>query len=479
MADVILRTVSAVITATTGNTQTITIPAAFGGGLPKAALVTCSFTAPDSTRLGNLQSYGITDGITQTCTSTGSVNAGTASDVYTDWRSDLISGYTNDTTTTLFGAAEFTQFVPDGIQITVTADFPVGAEAHFTLIGGADVTARRETVSLTTNEEVVNLGYEPDLMFINTGVDITPAHSGICNQSFGVVQNIAGVAKNYSQSSFGRAGRITMENRGWLSDVYAMTRWSGTSFQTQLSLHTFTSTGFSVTTVGTVRSFSTLTLEFASQPDIELWHETIPISGDWTVTQPGFEPTWGLVAGMNIQSTFNDDSTTNRYGISLSMFDASVLGCISVSDRDAAGTSQTDSSSTSYMQEMKEDSLEGIYRTSTGHALTADGWTISGLSQPESTSLGYAICLAIGPGAAVTFDGPNIVPQTGTENALYTFDENAEGTVASRFTGATTYALAPGSDALPTGLTVNPTTGNIEGTPTEVATRNITIRGSE
>jgi hypothetical protein len=81
--------------------------------------------------------------------------------------------------------------------------------------------------------------------------------------------------------------------------------------------------------------------------------------------------------------------------------------------------------------------------------------------------------------SAVRFLGPDIVTQTGTENTLFSFDENGEGTVASRFTGASSYALSPDSDALPTGLTVNATTGNIEGTPTEVATRNIIIRGTQ
>jgi hypothetical protein len=80
----------------------------------------------------------------------------------------------------------------------------------------------------------------------------------------------------------------------------------------------------------------------------------------------------------------------------------------------------------------------------------------------------------------VTFDGPDIVAQTGTENQVFTFDENGEGTVASRFTGATGYAVSPDSSPLPAGLTVNATTGNIEGTPTESGTfSNIIIRGSE
>ena len=84
------------------------------------------------------------------------------------------------------------------------------------------------------------------------------------------------------------------------------------------------------------------------------------------------------------------------------------------------------------------------------------------------------------PPAEPTFNGPDIVDQTGDENVLFVFDENAEGDVASRYTDATTFALSPLSDPLPTGLTVNATTGNIEGTPTVNGTfPNVIIRGAE
>ena len=83
-----------------------------------------------------------------------------------------------------------------------------------------------------------------------------------------------------------------------------------------------------------------------------------------------------------------------------------------------------------------------------------------------------------GGAAPVSFDGPDIVAQTGTENVLFSFNENGGGTVASRFTGAVSYAYAPGSDQ-PPGLTVNATTGNLEGTPTSQGTYNVTIEGSD
>lgn len=131
------------------------------------------------------------------------------------------------------------------------------------------------------------------------------------------------------------------------------------------------------------------------------------------------------------------------------------------------------------------DYAGGDYSPAVGGKIDTPNGTTPPLFSTDIIGTAYADpseigCYAVtGAAPAVTFDGPNIIPQTGTEDVLYSFDENGEGTVASRFTGATTYALAPTSDSLPAGLTVNATTGNIEGTPTEAVTRNIIIEGSD
>ncbi|GAG31837.1 unnamed protein product, partial [marine sediment metagenome] len=100
--------------------------------------------------------------------------------------------------------------------------------------------------------------------------------------------------------------------------------------------------------------------------------------------------------------------------------------------------------------------------------------------RPDDMSRPSRIILEPAAAAGYTFDGPDIVAQTGTDAVPFNFNENAEGNVDSRFsTTGGAYALASGSDALQTGLTVNATTGNIEGTPTEVAVRNIIIQGDD
>jgi hypothetical protein len=130
------------------------------------------------------------------------------------------------------------------------------------------------------------------------------------------------------------------------------------------------------------------------------------------------------------------------------------------------------------------DYAGGDYNPTPGGALDGAGVDLSadftdditGQTRTQWDIGAYGIISAGG----VTFDGPDIVNQTGTENQVFTFDENGEGNVASRFTGASSYALSPDSDPLPAGLSVNPTTGNIEGTPTESGTfPNIIIRGDD
>ena len=78
---------------------------------------------------------------------------------------------------------------------------------------------------------------------------------------------------------------------------------------------------------------------------------------------------------------------------------------------------------------------------------------------------------------AVEFIGPNVDPLAGTDGVDF---GSQPGDMSSRFTGASSYALSPDSGPLPAGLSVNATTGDIEGTPTESGTfAGVIVRGSE
>jgi hypothetical protein len=130
------------------------------------------------------------------------------------------------------------------------------------------------------------------------------------------------------------------------------------------------------------------------------------------------------------------------------------------------------------------DYAGGDYTPATSGKLDGTGADLSGSFTDDIAGNTRSVPWEIGAyeiaGAApgVTFDGPDIIAQTATEGVQYTFQDNGEGTVASRFTGATSYAYAPGSDQ-PAGITINATTGNPEGTPSVSGTFDITIEGSD
>jgi hypothetical protein len=80
---------------------------------------------------------------------------------------------------------------------------------------------------------------------------------------------------------------------------------------------------------------------------------------------------------------------------------------------------------------------------------------------------------------AYTFDGPDIVAQTGTDGVEFVFNKDPNDTdVFERFSAVGTYTLLSGT--LPTGMSIDATSGNPIGTPTEDGTfPNIVIEGTE
>ena len=71
---------------------------------------------------------------------------------------------------------------------------------------------------------------------------------------------------------------------------------------------------------------------------------------------------------------------------------------------------------------------------------------------------------------ALSFTGPDVEAQAGTEDVAFVFNKDPNDTdVFERFTdGPAIYTLQSGT--LPTGMSINGTTGNPEGTPTQTGT---------
>jgi len=121
----------------------------------------------------------------------------------------------------------------------------------------------------------------------------------------------------------------------------------------------------------------------------------------------------------------------------------------------------------------------------TGLALNASTGAITGTPQSVSNSnVTFQVTDATGATStrqlALAISGTPVVITTaslpsGLVNQSYTATLQASGGAGSGYN----WTLAPGSAALPAGLTLNPATGTISGTPTAPGTSNLTFRASD
>ena len=482
MADVKFERVT--LTVPQGSSvNTVFTPTIAGFGTPKAVMYSCvtQGSVRSSTSIGFF-GPGTQGASTQHCmgssTNSGLATSQTAKMLFT---TDSLSVPDNNGNADVRFRSQ--NFIEDGVNLQLILGVPSEDKVIEVLfIGGTDVADVYIEFISWINDTRITPGFEPSLV-LTASVNRTPSSGQWAeNQwSVGVAVN-DGLETQRCLAQHDKNAVAVTESSNYLSSNFSAS--VGTSgIVSELQLTAFTATGYSYTTTGTGTTTNvtmTMCIRLTGDAVVSVFDVAIPDTGDYVETGAGFTPFYGLIAtgqGAVLDSLQN----TNVTGFGLISFDPNGMQSQTVTTLDGESSNSIAQSQSvdGSLALLDKDYRNGNYVVGGAPTFTASGWTFPLTVNPTVPLLGWG--LAIGPGAAagVTFDGPNIVPQTGTENVLYTFDENAEGTVASRFTGATTYALAPGSDALPTGLTVNATTGNIEGTPTEVATRNITIRGSE
>jgi hypothetical protein len=108
-----------------------------------------------------------------------------------------------------------------------------------------------------------------------------------------------------------------------------------------------------------------------------------------------------------------------------------------------------------------------------GQAGTIDlTFTATDSGTPNALTATLQLVVTIDPAPAIVFHG--IMPATVTYNTAYNGSAAATGGV-----GVLTYSLAGGSGPLPTGLSLNASTGAITGTPTAAAAFPFTIKASD
>jgi hypothetical protein len=497
MADVKFAVTQFDMSIATAGTQ-YDIDAPLGFGTPKAAIFIYARGLTDELFGASDRSFGFTDGTNQYSATHAIVGSGTTTNNNT-WQSntECISIVLTNRTGTI-SRHRFISFKADGATLEVIQpNIYSRANACIVVwIGGTDVAnAFVGTESLgnsSTPVDVIAPGFEPSLLF---GVDCGRTNFNTQNTgsvdylSWGVAVNDVG-APQKSTTIRTLNGATTQQVLAYsASDRFtagfnAVNSASALIYTTQVS--DFDAQGFTLTPVlgtGTPSNHIVgyLALEITGGHDVGLVDTYInPTVTSYSEAGFSFQPGFGLVDVLS-SVLAHDIVYTSGSQIAVgtaAAFDVDTIWSNSNSTQDGTGTHNADTITESALTILNVDGSSRETQ-STVYSMTPSGWdfTLAGTGAGSQVR-GWALAIAPQDAPGVTFDGPNIVAQTGTENQVFSFDENSEGTVASRFTGATTYALSPDSDALPTGLTVNATTGNIEGTPTEVATRNIIIRGS-
>jgi hypothetical protein len=394
---------------------------------------------------------------------------------------NAVIAYTDNNGATWKGYMNIDSFIPDGVKLNVGIQFGSSGPHSIIFFGGDDL------INVTTAEfessagvSPISVGFEPSLVFVTGGPGATNSVGNIGRCPLGVAINDpqesqSSVAFTHVPSASGTAGNVITSSVN--NDRVFDQPYNGAAGATGI-ISNYSPTGFDFT--GTdVRLFRYLAFEFANNPQLKIVDVTVPTSGDYVQGDIGFEPYFGMM-GMALGVTArNTAETGNMVSYGVTSFTPTAIHTANVRDQSGLSTTSTSNLVASALRLMTYDTQADAILGS-GYTFDANGWTHTLTTNPTSPVLGWG--LAVGPTAAggVTFDGPNIVAQSGTQDQVFTFDENGEGTVASRFTGATGYAISPDSSPLPAGLSVNATTGNVEGTPTESGTfTNIIIRGSD
>jgi hypothetical protein len=442
-ADVQIRTTDFFTSAVgAGATLDITIPGM--GFTPTAAIfLWSSANAADyNQRAGYWYSIGFaTASDAQGNISTSKTNAGATSSTARGRRTDAVLDVPNSGA----NSVQLTTFIPDGCTLTYEQSHSGGPRhGQVIFIGGVDVVNAsivNNQSANTTSPETVTFGFEPDLVFCaSCGLAVASGGFATADMSFGAALNKAGLPQS-GIATRETDGETQTKIGGYLSSTSFQPRLADgppVAFSLTHSVSQFTATGIEVTsTLANQNNYLYLALEFANDPDIDIVNTQIPTSGNW-VENFGFEPAFGMMVtghGISAVDTINTNSVESFTITTFDSVTAKSMGVSSVADAETTSTGYILASS-----KLLATTPDGTTEAeSSAYSLTPTGWDFTLTTNPTAPLLGWALAIGQGSGAPLT------------------------------------YALSPDSDALPTGLTVNATTGNIEGTPTEVATRNIII----
>ncbi len=371
---------------TTTGSQTITTPD-LGGLTPKAVIFIATRGVTDGVAANHSgMLFGAATGPTnEWAIYSNSENGQSFGDTHSEVINDGCILFTAPGTATDVAKADFTAFVADGCTLNWSA---VNAAFLITAIffAGSDLSAHANTAALgdmiNNAVDITDPSFEPAIVIATaTRIDAVGANSAETQHSIGFCSNdgAGGIVQRGIASAF-RNGQATMESSAWSRDdctVFGVFPAGGLDWRG--SLGTFDANGFTCTTLDAGANDADLcylALEFGGVVSSWVGTHTAPTStGNNADTGPGFTPQMVMrlmtqVDTVNTQTSSGDASGT--WGVSA--MDADDEFAASVSDEDAAATSNAQSLSDNVAIELPDDDgTAGL--TATFVSFDSLGWT--------------------------------------------------------------------------------------------------------
>ncbi len=293
----------------------------------------------------------------------------------------------------------FNSYITDGVRINLDVLPSSATLVTLVFFGGIDTTdSFASTINLGTGTSAIDVtapGFEPSLVFMSTIGHGTP--TAVQNNaifSTGVCINDGADTQAFS-ALFDQDGQGTANVGTYVSDGQTAAQVFNDSVNWLATIGSFDASGFSIIPSASASSDLVfyLAIRFSNNPDISLDLLDGPTTtGDFSVTAPGFEPSFGLI--------FTSDTTAvninqSGEGIGLYAFDATNDFHVVYGSDDAVGTSNSGS--------LNSDSFHDLDGTTNLHVGTfssfdANGFTLNFTIVP-STARKWPI-LTIGDGVA-------------------------------------------------------------------------------
>lgn len=426
--------------ATGGATQDITIS---GFGTPKAAIFIFSDAVTDDTIANDLVfGVGFTDGTRQNCNSVYHEDGVTTTDT------DRISSSSKVAIHPLLSwHYSFNSWITDGVRINVDAAAGSTVLCTCILIGGSDVSNayvnyKDDLGTGTSAVDITDPGFEPDLVFM-TGVGNSSIagttqsifsfgvghNDGVDTQRVSMINSVTGSGTSLTTAYVGNDSITGQIHSGALS-------WDGV-------IGAYDASGFSITPNASAGSDIVfyLALKFTNNPDVDLFDLTIPTSGNYAETNPGFTPNFGLICGVQGPTARNSVSIVSQLSAFISAFDDNGIYTTSGTDEDAASTMVCKSLSSDQFRVLDYQGSADAALAS-GYSFDSSGWDFTLSTNPGTTILGWG--LAIGPASTgTTISGTKADINVTTFAASVSTNTNISGSTA----GIDVTALAGTVDA--------------------------------